>query len=220
MQAYSSPLAHVRLFENALPGKLHERLLRAFIAIGDERPDGKDTYSRTFWYERGCGATNLAEEAIEELQKCANPPSDCIGTEWWVGRLRYGKKLALHFDRDLSHSQATGQLVHPVLSSVYYLNRFDSSPTLLLDQIPGDDGRSKVPHTARLSTSVAAIANNYVVFPGNLRHGVIPDRNKLQRDSTSDSRLTLLVNYWDKRPSAPVCRNYDGSVYRTLCYPQ
>jgi len=192
MHAYSSQLAHIRLFERALPVELHERLLRAFIAIGDETPGGKDTYSRTFWYQRGHHASNLAEEAIQELQRHANPPDYCGGAEWWVGRLRHGKKLALHFDRDLSHSHKTGQLRHPVLSSVYYLNRSDSSPTLVLDQIPGADGRSKVPNPARLSTSVAAIANNYVVFPGNLRHGVIPDRSKLRTEDSSDSRLTLL----------------------------
>ena len=30
-------------------------------------------------------------------------------------------------------------------------------------------------------------------------------------------RLTLLVNYWDRRPLPPVCRDYDGTIYAALC---
>ena len=29
-------------------------------------------------------------------------------------------------------------------------------------------------------------------------------------------RLTLLINYWDRRPLPPVCRDYDGTVYKAL----
>jgi len=34
--------------------------------------------------------------------------------------------------------------------------------------------------------------------------------------SNSELRLTLLVNYWHQRPSAPICCDYDGSIYPSL----
>jgi len=199
MHSQVSRLAEIRLYDEVLSAPLFSQLRQAVLAIGDEKPDGKDTYSKTFWFSRG------------------SSPTKCQGMEWWIGRLKRGKKLAFHFDRDLSLSRKTGQSVFPMLSSVFYLNQFDSSPTVLLDQVPGEDGTSKIPEKARLSTSVMAIPNQYLVFPGKLRHGVIPDVSKIDRDNPNEYRLTLLVNYWERRPSAPICCDYDGSVYKSLC---
>jgi hypothetical protein len=33
-------------------------------------------------------------------------------------------------------------------------------------------------------------------------------------------RLTLLVNYWDRRPMPPICFDYDGAIYGDLSDPQ
>jgi hypothetical protein len=68
-----------------------------------------------------------------------------------------------------------------------------------------------------------AVPNHYAVFRGDLRHGVVasgegektnghPSKTK----KTSELRLTLLINYWDRRPMPPNCRDYDGSVYKAL----
>jgi len=212
-----SQLTQIRLYDDALPLSLYHRLHKAMASIGDEKPAGKDTYSRTFWFKRNAVPSNVVEEALLELEKWAEPAADYMGMEWWIGRLKRGKKLSFHFDRDLSLSRDTGRSVFPMLSSVYYLNQFDSSPTVLLDQVPGEDGKSKVPEKVKLSASVSAIPNHYLVFPGKLRHGVIPDISKLEQDDPDAYRLTLLVNYWDRKPSAPVCSIYDGSVYTGLC---
>jgi len=211
-----SPLAGIRLYEDGLPAALHGRLHKAMRLIGSEKPDGKDTYAKTFWFERNAAPTNVAEEAVLALEKWADPPPECIGMEWWIGRLKRGKKLSYHFDRDLSLSRTKGLSVCPLLSSVYYVNQYFSSPTVLLDQVPGEDGKSKVPKQSKMSASVKANANHFVVFPGNLRHGVIPDIKKLDKDDPNEYRLTLLVNFWDHRPSAPVCCDYDGTVYSAL----
>jgi len=217
MRNEATHLSEIRLYDAGLPIALYNRLYKAVVAIGNEKPDGKDTYSKTFWFERNAKPSNVAEEALVILEKWAAPATQCTGMEWWLGRLKRGKKLRFHFDRDLSLSRETGESVFPMLSSVYYLNHFESSPTVLLDQVPGADGKSKVPVKAKMSTSVMAIANHYLVFPGNLRHGVIPDVGKQDQDEPNEYRLTLLVNYWDRRPSAPVCCDYDGSVYSSSC---
>jgi len=217
MRNQISQLAEIRLYDEGLSDPLFGRLHEAVFAIGDEKPNGKDTYSKTFWFNRNATPTNIAEQALVELEKLANPAPSCIGMEWWVGRLKRGKKLSFHFDRDLSLSRTTGESVFPMLSSVFYLNQFESSPTVLLDQVPGQDGQSKIPEKVKASASFTAIPNHYLVFPGNLRHGVIPDVAKLDRDNPDEFRLTLLVNYWHKRPTAPVCCDYDGTVYKSLC---
>ncbi len=211
----------IQLFEDALPRTLHERLLTAVLAVGDEKPQGKSSYSTTFWYPNDRPPGNIAEETVIALRDIAQPPPECIGAEWWLGRLPFGKKLSMHFDRDLSLSRKAGKQVFPVLGSVFYLNDFPSSPTIITDQVPGPDGKSKSPSSPHLTTAAAAHSNNYIVFPGNRLHGVIPDSTKLhsglkEGEEPSELRLTLLVNYWHCRPSEPICRDYDGTIYRAL----
>ncbi|MEP1208888.1 MAG: hypothetical protein ABJM29_13920 [Rhizobiaceae bacterium] len=221
MTYQTSNLADIRLFEQALSKDLHQRLLKAVVAIGDEKPGGKSSYATTFWYPNSQTPSNVAEEVIVALREMVQPPADCIGAEWWLGRLPYGKKLGMHFDRDLTLSRKAGKEVFPVLGSVLYLNDYPSAPTVLTDQVPGPDGKSKMPPKAHLTTAVAAESNNYVVFPGNRLHGVIPDLSKAHEglkagEKTPEKRLTFLVNFWHCRPSEPICRDYDGSVYRAL----
>ncbi|MGI9354803.1 MAG: hypothetical protein ACR2PF_06550 [Rhizobiaceae bacterium] len=210
-----NPLANIRLLENALPQPLFGRLHRAVQALDDGRMKDKETYATTFWFAREAPATNVAEDAIAALIGKVDLPEGCIGMEWWLGRLRHGKKLNFHFDRDLALARKTGESVFPLMGSILYLNDFPTSPTVILDQVPGPDGKSKVPEESKLSISVEAVANHYVTYPGNLRHGVIPT-GKNRRQETPELRLTLLINYWHRRPSAPICRDYDGSMYPSL----
>ena len=35
-------------------------------------------------------------------------------------------------------------------------------------------------------------------------------------EKSPELRLSLLVNYWDRRPIPPNCRDYDGTVYKAL----
>ena len=65
--------------------------------------------------------------------------------------------------------------------------------------------------------------NQYVVYPGNLYHGVLASpAARTQAGPGGDSgkppelRLTLLINFWDRRPLLPICRDYDGSIYGAL----
>ncbi len=208
------------LHEDALPTSLFMRLRDAVLMIGSERMKSNGSYSTTFWYSRGAAPTNLAEEAIEKLIDIVKPGNDCIGTEWWLGRLGNGKKLRFHFDRDLALQKKTGEVVCPINGSVLYLNDYPSTPTVIVDQVPDPDG-SKIPEQAAYTEAVDAIANRYMMFAGNLRHGVIPNPEKLhldprRQDGNPERRLTLLVNYWNRRPLAPVCNDYDGSIYPSL----
>lgn len=203
----------LQVFEEVLPGSLFERLVRAVRLVGDERL--KKNYTTTFWYPMGAKPTNVAEETIAKLCQLINPPASCSGAEWWLGRLDHGKKLRYHFDRDMTVQKQTGKLVHPIYASILYLNSFPSSPTVILNQVPSPDGKSRIPPKPTARKSVDAVSNRYVVFPGNLRHGVVPSRAE-EEDSKSERRLTLLVNYWVNRPLPPICYDYDGKIYEHL----
>lgn len=221
MQDESKIDATVQLYEGILPTPFFEKLQNAVRSIGSERMKSNGSYSTTFWFARNSAPGNLAEEAIARLFETVNPGDDCIGAEWWLGRLGHGKKLRFHFDRDLALQEKTGEIVCPILGSVLYLNDYPSTPTVIVGQVPGADGKTKVPETPKYEESVQAVANRYMVFAGNLRHGVIPDQAKLhldprRPDGKPERRLTLLVNYWHRRPLAPICNDYDGSIYPTL----
>jgi hypothetical protein len=219
--AEPSQAPEVGLFEEALPGSLFERLVRAVRSIGGERL--KRNYTTTFWLPIGAEPSNVAEEAALALLPLAQPAPECIGMEWWLGRLGHGEKLRFHFDRDMTLRKKTGEFVHPLRASVLYLNSFPLSPTVILDQVPSPDGKSRIPQKPKFRKSLDAVSNRYVVFPGNHRHGVIPGSGRSESASAKEDgsaafelRLTLLVNFWDRRPLPPICFDYDGTIYSRL----
>ena len=213
----------INLFEEALPAALFRRLGRAVRAVGTERMEDMGTYNTTFWFPVGVKPTNVVEESVSLLFTMVQPGPECIGMEWWLGRLKRGESLPFHTDRDRSLRKETGQIVHPLWSSILYLNRFPSSPTIVLDQVLSPDGNSWIPPKAESGRTLDAVPNHYVLFQGDLRHGVVAqstgqpgDRRAEEVKNTDELRLTLLVNYWDRRPSPPNCRDYDGTIYRAI----
>jgi hypothetical protein len=213
----------INLFEDALPAGLFDCLVRAVEAVGMERMEGMGTYDTTFWVPFALKPTNIVEECITKLWDLVQPGPSCIGMEWWLGRLKPGKSLPFHTDRDRSLQKQTGQIAHPLWASILYLNRFPSSPTVVLDQVLSPDGKSWVPPKVDSGVSLEAIPNHYVVFRGDLRHGVVANSSTqevasqtVKTEGPPDLRLTLLVNYWDRRPAPPNCRDYDGTIYRSI----
>ena len=214
----------ISLFEDALPGPLFDRLVRAVREVGTERMEDMGSYTTTFWIPRGAKPNNLVEECVTHLCDLVQPGPECIGMEWWLGRLKFGQSLPFHSDRDRSLRKQTGQIVHPLWSSILYLNCFPSSPTIVLDQVLSPDGKSWVPPEADSSMTLEAIPNHYAVFRGDLRHGVVAVKAAQAQNfrllpeegDPFELRLTLLVNYWHVVPAAPNCRDYDGSIYPSL----
>jgi hypothetical protein len=202
----------ITLHRNALPLRLFRRLVRAVREVGDERLE--ESYTTNFWYGLDAQPGNLVEEVIAGLSQLVRPGPRCIGTEWWLGRLPYGRSLSFHFDRDMALHKQKGQIVHPIWSSILYLNRFPSSPTVILDQVLSRDGKSLVPAVASAGKSVSPEPNQYLVYRGDRYHGVMANKAAPRQ---AGLRLTLLVNYWDRRPLPPVCRDYDGTIYAALC---
>jgi len=213
----------INLFKDALPNQLFRRLTHAAQTVGTERMENMGSYNTTFWFPVGARPTNIVEQCVSKLYALVRPGPNCIGVEWWLGRLKFGEELPFHTDRDRSLRHETGQIVHPMWSSILYLNRFPSSPTVVLDQVLSPDGKSWIPPEASSGRSLDAVPNHYVAFCGDLRHGVVangagkkPAAGSRNRDKSAELRLTLLVNYWDRRPMPPNCRDYDGSIYPAI----
>src|SRR5882762_4058939 len=207
----------INLFKDALPNQLFRRLAHAAQTVGTERMENMGSYNTTFWFPIGAKPANIVEQCVSKLYALVRPGPRCIGMEWWLGRLKFGEALAFHTDRDRSLRQETGQIVHPMWSSILYLNRFPASPTVVLDQVLSPDGKSWIPPEAKAGRSLDAVPNHYVAFRGDLRHGVVADGGaKKPPAAYGKLRLTLLVNYWDRRPSPPNCQDYDGTVYAAI----
>jgi hypothetical protein len=213
----------INLFKDALPNQLFRRLVRAVQAVGTERIENMGSYNTTFWFPIGVKPANIVEECISKLYAFVQPGPKCIGMEWWLGRLKFAESLPFHTDRDRSLRHETGQIVHPLWSSILYLNRFPSSPTVVLDQVLSPDGKSWIPPEAKSGRSLEAVPNHYVAFRGDLRHGVQFNEAAHKKPCRSghaqkspELRLTLLVNYWHRRPAPPNCQDYDGTVYRSI----
>ena len=183
----------VRTIDDALPPALVARARRAIAKLEGER----DSYFRTFWLARGDEPQNVIEEMVCALSRFARVRG-CAGCEWWIGRA-YTDRLPIefHFDHDLKGRTFR----HPLVSSVFFFNSVRGGQLAVTDQT-----REK-PHADRLET-VKPRRNRYALFAGNLFHGVLEGPGERLR-------VTLVVNYWDRRPSrVPTWR--ESGMYRGL----
>jgi len=105
-----------------------------------------------------------------------------------------------------------------------------SGPAFCIESVSfeSDDGFDQILGPMALVGSAEAnsedagrYSHHYVAFTGNLRHGVVAKaENKLPRMEPqirciSELRLTLLVNYWHRRPRLPIAE-YDGAIYHAI----
>ena len=135
--------------------------------------------------------SNLIYEVIEdhllplvqkELEK-NKQTEEIVGYEWWVHHRPVGQNLGhnLHFDTDEGLLKAQGEVTHPVYSSVLYLTgEGDGGATIVLDQTPDSTA------VAQRAWKNVPINNSFLVFPGNLLHGVFPCCSTSQQQSGED----------------------------------
>ena len=116
--------------------------------------------------------------------------------------------MEFHFDEDVKGRRRR----HPRLSSVFFFNSVRGGQLAVTDQVP--TSRAAI----RLET-VAPRRNRYAIFAGNLLHGVLDARGrtpgKRVHGARGRLRLTLVVNYWDRRPTCVPTWTESG-VYRGL----
>jgi hypothetical protein len=112
-------------------------------------------------------------------------------------------------DKDESIASNKHYLSHPALASILYLTSV-GGPTAITDQwSPHGSGYAPaVPRTGALSHPRV---NKYLVFHGELLHGVLPGPPLDQ-----GYRLTFLVNWWTYKPEEPNCERLPPSAVPTI----
>ena len=141
--------------------------------------------------------------------------NEVTGAEWWVQHRRANTPQHFHFDTDMGrHSLGSSSTSTnndsseksifrcPSLSSVLYLTE-SGGPTVVLGQRPTmskwSGNLALLPEEATECDIMFPRRNRYMLFRGDLLHGVLPC-NELEM------RTTLLVNWWcGKKPKDPAC---------------
>jgi len=151
----------------------------------------------------------LAEKSFPSFFK-TKEPKKVASVEWWAhSRNISGGGHQLHYDLDeaglasVPEGQEPG---HPLVSCVLYLSSSSSMPpTLVTDQHLEPDSVASTAWLCRPSE------NRLLMFNSRFLHGVVPNMNVGESDSSSgkSSRLTLMFGLWGDSP-APTLTSYRG----------
>jgi hypothetical protein len=213
----------ITFHESALPEPLFRDLLRRVRGLGEERL--RQTYQTTFWFDFSdptSGPTCVPEQAILALRPKLPPAlaegRGIIGVEWWLSRMRTTDvRVDFHRDRDEKLALAGGPLIHPRVSSVLFLNQVKGGLLAVTAEDPCEDNPSKAPEKLDLELA-APRPNRFVVFRGNLTHGVLDANNQIPDHPLPGNpplRLALIMNWWHERPT-DVPRFSERRLYRGL----
>lgn len=143
----------------------------------------------------------LAEQTLREEHK--SPPPKIVGCEWWIHTRPRAANLGhpLHFDTDEWLLNNNHEVSHPIVSSVLYLTGGEGSgSTVVFDQTPN----------SRENASRAWVSepknNQFMNFPGNLLHGVLPCAGDCNSSGSDSNRLTLMVGFWTRQVTKDIKR--------------
>jgi hypothetical protein len=190
----------VTIHHDALPAAQFRRLLRRVRLVGTERL--RHTYQTTFWFDLS-EPTSVVEEAILALRPRLPSPRGIHGVEWWLSRMRATDvKVDFHRDRDEKRALRGGSIIHPRFSSVLFMNRVRGGLLAITEEPPCEENPAKAP--ARLDLAlVAPRPNRFVVFRGDLTHGVLDAENAIPEGALPGParlRVAVIMNWWQRRP--------------------
>lgn len=131
-------------------------------------------------------ANTVKKRLIEYIWRYNSPDKgyDLQGFEYWTGQ--YGpdkpnKNLGNHYDKDELHHKRTGEIVRPVVGTVFYPKDIPFKGGLLEIETDGE------------TESIKAKYNRLVIFnAGNDLHRVT--------EVTSGERFAIAINLWDTIP--------------------
>jgi hypothetical protein len=197
-------LHDLQVWVECLPEPLHAQLLQRLSPERFEhwRRAGLPFYRTTFWYPSDRAPSHVVEQVIEVLREAARPSPQVVGVEWWFSVMGTNATpqwlLPCHFDRADLDEADPARIRHPESASVFFFNA-----------VPYGDGRPS-PREPRQMRFVPPGENRYAVFPGHLYHGVI---GRMWRPAEDEClRVSLAVNWWTERPTAPYLRDSSEAV--------
>ena len=207
----------VRLYGGAVPTAIAAALRSAFATGAPYwRENGYETREYfSWWHDLASPPSNAVEQLIAHIAPTVavggKPPT---AAEWWVHTRGLAGDFGhqLHFDMDEGCLERTGKVLHPMVSTVIYLEgaKAGAAPTLVLDQTLESDLADRgwlvrcVPSAAQGGGAAHTLPSPrdgaMMCFPGNLLHGVLPSRppRRPAAGRQEARRLTLMVGWWSE----------------------
>ncbi len=189
----------VRIVDGALPPAQFRALRDAVVSLGNERLVAG--YQTTFWFDFAAAPSNVVEKAA--LRLCAHIPVQARGVEWWLSRMRTSNvKVDFHRDRDNARFDDDGVEVHPLFSSLLYLNECNGGLLAVTREAPNSRNPACAPSRHDFDF-VEPKANRFTWFKGNLTHGVLDARNQIpgaRLPREPELRIAIAINFWRARP--------------------
>lgn len=189
----------VRIVDGALPAATFKKLHAAIVALGNERLVAG--YQTTFWFDFDDAPSTLVEHAALALRPLVQ--SKATGVEWWLSRMRTSNvKVDFHRDRDNARFDDDGVEVHPIVSSLLYLNRCRGGLLAVTKQPPNPRNQAFAPDRHDFDF-VEPRENRFTWFNGKLTHGVLDAENQIpgkRLPREPELRLAIAINFWAKPP--------------------
>jgi pyruvate/2-oxoglutarate dehydrogenase complex dihydrolipoamide acyltransferase (E2) component len=165
-----------RIHLDAVPAHLSSILKRAFAPAaaywaqtGYATASAEKQYFTFFYDVSAARPTNAVESLIARLHPLLGR-SDVRCAEWWVHTRLAGRHPGheLHYDLEEGVMEATGQVLHPLVSSVVYLaGDARAGPTIVLDERLGGP-------PAECCWLAHPRVDAFMTFAGDRLHGVLP----------------------------------------------
>ena len=211
----------VAIRDEALPPPLFLRLSRALLDVGDENLPR--TYQTTFWFPLRSRPSSLVEEAALSLHRLLSPSTRAraAGVEWWLSRMwTTDVRVDFHRDHDIQRARRGRGTVHPLTSSVLFLNRVRGGLLVVTEEPPDPENPSCAPARLDRMDLVRPEPNRFAAFDGALTHGVLDHRNQVPGRSPAPAargrmRRAVILNWWAARPWS-VPRFAERRLYRPL----
>jgi len=136
-------------------------------------------------------ATSLKKELIQYIwgEHSPHTPIGCVGFEYWTGIYSQEDEkdeLRMHFDKDEYLWDTEGELVTPIIGTVFYPMEQDIDGGYLEIFSKGQDNEPE---------RIEAKYNRLVIFPA----GEYPHR---VTKVTRGTRYAIAINLWDVEPTA------------------
>ncbi len=139
----------VTIHDQVLPPSKLRELTQKVRGLGGERL--RSTYQTTFWFELGGEPTNVVERVLPYLEPLVpRRRRRAVGVEWWLSRMStHDVRVDFHRDCDERLLRRGGPAVHPLTSTVFFLNRVRGGLLAITREDPCEDNPSLAPEPAR-----------------------------------------------------------------------
>lgn len=158
-------------------------------------------------------ARNACEETIAHLGslgpvlEALGDWEAIVGAEWWLQEQGPGDEpKELHTDKDVYLDSASGSTMtrNPWRASVLYLSE-TGGPTAVFDQRKA--GFTLAPPLPVSAHVAFPQPGRFLMFSGELLHGVLHAASSVWEPTEKQPRRTLLINWWREKPvgASPAC---------------